>query len=189
MLPSSWIRTIPAVALALALWSASTRADEADDQYAIAAGHYAQKRWKFAVEEFQTFLQKHPTHASATQGVFFLAEALVQLGRLDEAAIHFRDYLDRDPKGRFAAPALFRTGEAAHLAAKPDVAKKELERFLATFADHKLNAHVLPLLGEMALARREAGVAENYFRRGLSQFPRGETQDRCRFGLARSFSC
>ncbi|NQT16254.1 MAG: tetratricopeptide repeat protein [Planctomycetes bacterium] len=186
MLLSSWTRTVPAVALALALWSASARADEADDQYAVASGHYAQKRWQFAVEEFQTFLQEHPAHASATQAAFFLAEALVQLGRHDEAAVHFRNYLDRDPKGRFAAPATFRVGETAHLAGRFDVAGKELERFLATFPDHKLNAHVLPLLGEMALARREAGNAETYFRRGLSQFPQGETQDRCRFGLARA---
>lgn len=186
MLPSSRIRTFPAVALALTLLSVSAPADEADDRYAIAAGHYAQKRWEFAVEEFQTFLQEYPAHASATQGVFFLGEALVQLGRLDEATTHFRTYLDRDPKGRFAARALFRTGEAAQLAGKPGMAKKDLERFLAAFPDHKLNAHVLPLLGEIALTRREAAVAEKYFRRGLSQFPRGETQDRCRFGLARA---
>ena len=52
-------------------------AGPADDQYAVAAGHYSRKLWKLAVEEFEVFLEKYPDHARAAQSVFFLAEALL----------------------------------------------------------------------------------------------------------------
>jgi len=172
--------------LAAALGSLPARADEADDQYAVAAGHYAQKRWKFAAEEFQTFVERYPKHPKANQAVFFQAEAFVQLGRLDDAVTHFHDYLKREPDGRFAPAALFRAGEAAYLNGKLDQAKIELDRFLAVYPDHKLNAYVLPYLGDIALSQDQTASAEKYFRNGLSQFPQGGMQDECRFGLARA---
>jgi TolA-binding protein len=175
-----------AALLAALLSSLSARADEAEDQYAVAAGHYAHQRWKFAAEEFQAFVRKYPNHPKASQGVFFLAEALTQLGQMDEAAARFRDYLSREPQGRFAAPALFRAGEVAYLVGKLDQAKPELERFLKTHADDQLNAYVLPYLGDIALSQDDAPSAESYFRRGLSRFPQGKMQDECRYGLARA---
>src|SRR5690242_13592007 len=45
------------LAVALAASPAAVRAGPAEDQYAVAAGHYNQKRWKLAAEEFQTFLK------------------------------------------------------------------------------------------------------------------------------------
>lgn len=172
--------------IAALLCSLPIRADEADDRYAVAAGHYAHKRWQFAAEEFQAFVQKHPGHPKASQAVFFLAEALTQLGKLDEAATLFRDYLTREPTGPFAAPALFRAGEIAYLAGKLDSAKGQLERFLSAHPNHKLSGYVLPYLGDVALTQDDAPSAEGYFRRGLSAFPQGPMQDECRFGLAQS---
>jgi len=162
------------------------RADEADDRYAVAAGHYAHKRWQFAAEEFRAFVEGYPGHPKASQAVFFLAEALTQLGKLDEAATHFRDYLAREPSGQFAAPALFRAGEVAYLAGKLDSAKGELGRFLGAHPDHPLNGYVLPYLGDVALTQGDAVAAEGYFRRGLKAFPQGPMQDACRFGLAQA---
>ncbi|NQU24695.1 MAG: hypothetical protein HQ567_25720, partial [Candidatus Nealsonbacteria bacterium] len=52
-----------AVVLVLLFGAVAARADEADDQYAIAAGHYGQGRWKMAVEEFRKFLDGFPNHA------------------------------------------------------------------------------------------------------------------------------
>ena len=74
------------VVLVVVLADALTRADGADDRFAVAAGHYARRRWKLAAEEFQAFLQDYPNHASANQSVFFLGEALLQSGNSTEAA-------------------------------------------------------------------------------------------------------
>jgi TolA-binding protein len=183
------LRTCPylsCVVLGVALFALPGRADEADDQYAVAAGHYAQERWKFAAEEFQAFLAKYPNDNRARESLFFLGEALVQLGRHEEAQSQFQEYLRRDPNGPHAQSALYRAGETAYLAGKMPEAKSLLRQFLEKHAGDDLNAHVLPYLGEIALAERDIAGAESYFRQGLSRFPEGRLQDDCRFGLARS---
>lgn len=172
--------------LAVASAAAPTRADEADDRYAVAAGHYSQGRWELAVTEFQTFLQRHPDHSKTHQGVFFLAEALLQTGDTEQAAGHFRRYLDSQPEGKYGRAALFRAGEAAYLAGKPGRAKTELKQFRSKYPNDKLNAYVLPYLGDLALAEDDVDAAVRYFQAGLSLFPQGRLLDDCRFGLARA---
>jgi TolA-binding protein len=172
--------------LAGLLCATPVRADEADDQFAVAAGHYARQRWKLAVVEFEEFLQKYPDHPQAHQGLFFLAEAQLQVGDFSGAESHFREYLRREPGDQFARPALFRAGEAAYLTGKTDLAKADLERFRSAYPQDKLNAYVLPYLGDIALSKGDVAAAAQYFRDGLKQFPQGRLQDDCRFGLARA---
>ena len=160
------------------------RADEAEDDYTVAAVQYQRKQWKFAAEGFEAFLKRYPAHARANQSRFFLAETLVQLGRVDEAAARFKEYLDRDGSGQYARPALFRSGESAYLLSKNEQAKPLLEQFLAKYPDDKLNAYVLPYLGNLAISAKDLAGAERYFRQGLKQYPQGHLQDDCRFGLA-----
>jgi TolA-binding protein len=169
----------------LVLGHAPSRADEADDQYAVAAGHYAQQRWKFAVEEFETFLEKHPQDPRVAESLFFLGEALVQLGCHADGQARFQEYLRRWPTGPHARSALFRAGEAAYLAGKTAEAKPLLRQFIEKYPNDELNAYALPYLGEVALAEKDDAAAESYFRRGLDQFPDGRLQEECRFGLAR----
>ena len=161
-------------------------ADEADDQYAVAAGHYARKRWELAVEEFREYLQKHADHKRADDATFFMAESRVQLGRLTEAQTQFRDFLDRAPEHRYARQALFRAGETAYLSGQADAAIADLERFQRDYPDDQLNAYVWPYLGQIALEQDDPQRAEKYFRRALDVFPQGRLKDDCRLGLARS---
>ena len=162
------------------------RADDADDQFAVAAGYYDRQQWKSAVEEFQTFLQTYPNDRRANQCVFFLGEALLQVGKVDDARQQFHAYVERDPDGKYSRAALFRAGESAYLAGKPEEAKPDLERFLAKYPADRLNAYVLPYLGEIAAAKNEMAAAAGYFRDGLKRFPEGKLQDDCRLGLARA---
>jgi len=163
-----------------------SQADEADDQYAVAAGHYTRQRWALAAEQFHAFAERFSTHAKANQARFFGAEALVQLGRHHEAAEGFRDYLRREPDGAWARPARFRAAEADYLAGKYDSARGDLERFLADFPDDDLNGFVLPYLGSILLSNEQYEAAEKHFRDALRRFPQGKMQDDCRFGLARA---
>jgi len=168
------------------LAATSVRADEADDRFAVAAGYYHQQQWKLAVEEFQSFVRKHPQHSKANHGIFFLAEALLQLGRTEEAEVHFRQYLNREPDGRYARPSLFRAGEAAYLAGKAELAEADLQRYRSDYPDDKLNAYVFPYLGDLALGRGDAATAARHFRSGIERFPEGRLYDDCCFGLARA---
>ncbi len=161
-------------------------ADEADDQFAVAAGHYDRQQWKLAVEEFQTFLQKYPQDRRVTQSLFFLGEALLQVGKLNDAREHFHQYIAREPDGKYSRAALFRSGEAAYLAGNFAAARPDLEQFLAKYPQDRLNAYVLPYLGDIVLTGGDAVKATGYFRDGLKRFPEGRLQDDCRFGLGRA---
>jgi TolA-binding protein len=174
------------LAAAVALAPRWAWADAADDQYAVAAGLYARQQWKLAAKEFEDFLRQYPNHSHAFRSRFFLAETQLQLGAHEEAGKNFLEYLAREPQGPFARPALFRAGEAAFLAGKPDPAEVRLKDFLGKYPDDKLNAYVLPYLGDIALAKRDFAAAVQDYRQGLARFPDGQLQDDCRFGLARA---
>lgn len=170
----------------LLLGAAIGRADDADDQFAVAAAYYDRHEWKLAVDEFQSFLKDHAADRRAGEGRFFLAEALLQLGNFDEARRHLQQYLAAEPEGKFARSAMFRAGEAAYLSGKLADARADLETFRAKYRDDKLNAFVLPYLGEIAISGNDAAQAAALFREALQRFPAGLLQDDCRIGLAKS---
>ena len=161
-------------------------AGPAEDQYAVAAGHYQQARWKLAAVEFRTFLADYPEHAKASRASFYLAESLLQLREFDAAITQFREFRRKSPTDRLAAKALFRAGEANYLAGHLDEAKAELSEFLKNSPDEPLNAYVLPYLGDIAAQQHDPATAQTLFNQGLERFPQGPLQDDCRFGLARA---
>lgn len=165
---------------------AAAQADEAADQYAVAAAHYGHARWELALAEFEKFLKNFPAHDKADQASFYMGESLVQLRRFKEASQQFRTLVDRQPDEPLARKVLFRAGEASYFAGELDKAQPALTEFLKRHPDDKLNAYVLPYLGDMALEQGSTLEAEELYRRALSEFPDGRLQDDCRFGLARA---
>jgi TolA-binding protein len=178
-------KSVLVLVASLALPSA-VLAGPAEDQYAVAAGHYKQKRWKFAADEFQSFLADYPEHGSATKARFYLGEALIQLHHYDEAADRFRSFLEHAPQDPLAKKARFRTGEALYFARHFDQAKTELERFTRDVPDDSLNGYAFAYLGEMALRAGDPKQAQAWYAESLKRFPQGPLQDDCRFGLARA---
>lgn len=164
------------------------RGDAADDDFAVATGHYAQQRWKLAGEALAEFIAKHPADDRRHQARFLLAESLVQLGRLEQAAPLFDQYLKDDPHGRYVAAATFRSGEIAFLAGDLDRAGRQLEQFCKLYPDDRYAAYALPYLGETALARGDAAAAAARFEQALQKFPNGPMQDECRLGLGRALA-
>ncbi|MGE0605892.1 MAG: tetratricopeptide repeat protein [Pirellulales bacterium] len=164
----------------------AARAEPGDDSFTVAAAHYKRAKWKLASEEFTSFLEKFPQHSKAVDGRFLLAEALVQLGQVEESRQHFRDFLEKYPDHRYSRQALFRVGESSYLLDDFAAAGPELKAFRDKYPDDKLNAYALPYLGEIVLAAEDAAAARKLFEQGLEQFPQGQMQDDCRFGLARS---
>ena len=171
---SSLPRILVPLLLAGAILCPATRlpADEADDQFAVAAGHYDHGRWKLAVEEFRVFLEKYPHDRRAGESVFFLGEALLQTGQFDEARRQFISYAGREPQGEYVRAALFRFGEAAYLAGNFETAKPDLDRFLKIYPGDRLSADVLPYLGDIAIAGGDVAAGLGYFRDARSRFPK-----------------
>ena len=86
-------KLILASSLALAaIYAPHAWAGPAEDQYAVAAAHYQQARWKLAAAEFRTFLADYPDHAKTSRAIFYLAESLVQLREFDQAAVQFLEF-------------------------------------------------------------------------------------------------
>ncbi|HEV3343652.1 MAG TPA: tetratricopeptide repeat protein, partial [Pirellulales bacterium] len=152
----------------------------------MAAGHYKQKRWKFAAEEFQAFLEHNPQHASALKARFYLGESLLQLHRFDEAAQAFRTFAEHAPQDRLATKARFRAGEAVYLAGHFDEAQTELDRFYRDLPAEPLNAYVLPYLGDIAARKSDFKLSRQWYDEALRRFPQSPLADDCRFGLARA---
>ncbi len=182
--PNAAIRRGLVAAFCAALIPVTSYADEATDQYTVAAGHYAHQRWQMAAEEFETFLRDYPQHELTGESQFFLGEVLLRLNRHADARAHYRQYIDAHGEERHARLARFRAGEAAYFAGQLDAAKVELARFLADHPDDPLGAYVLPYLGDIARKDGQWQPAVNYFRQASAQFPEGELRDECRFGLA-----
>ncbi len=91
------------LAAAAVLACAERHADAADqhqDRYQVAAGHYQQGRWQLAADEFRAFLAENPSGQSAERAHFYLGESLVQLRQFDQATAQFREYLRATPMRR-----------------------------------------------------------------------------------------
>jgi TolA-binding protein len=170
-------------------------ADEASDQFAVAAGHYAARRWDLAAEEFEAFLTRFPEHAKRTKALFFCGEALVQSGKFSEAQRHFAAVIEAEKSGRedssapptdYGRQALFRAGECAFWAGEGKQARSFLEQFRQQHADDALCAFVLNYLGELALRDGDAAAAKAHYRDAVKRFPNGPTADDCRLGLAQA---
>jgi TolA-binding protein len=171
-------------ALSLALGPTATlRADQADDQYRLAAVHYQQHRWDLAAAEFRTFLTDYSRDPRADQAQFYLGEALVQLRDFPAAAQCFA-VAQRSTGADLARKALFRTGEAHYLAGKTTDAERELDRFCERFPHDKLAPFAFAYRGEIALAGERIDDAEHHFRQALDADLTGPLADDCRLGLA-----
>ncbi len=144
------VKLFACVALCGALASIAL-ADEADDQFAMAASHYSAKRWNMAIDSFRKFLHDYPENAKHCKALFFEAESLVQLGRHAEAAPLFLDAMAEEPSGPYARQSLFRVAEAAVKCGKTDEAQLRLFQFQSTYPNDNLNASVLLYRGDLAL--------------------------------------
>lgn len=149
---ASVLMRVAAVAVTAAALAAQAWADPADDQYAVATGHYGRGRWQMAVDEFQVFLREHAQHPQASRAGFFLAEAWMQLRRYDEARTQFRTFLaNADESSDLFRQATFRVAEAAYLLREYDEACREFELFQSRYPDDRLNAFVDPCLEQARL--------------------------------------
>jgi TolA-binding protein len=167
-------------------WANRALAEPAQDQFAVGAAHYTQRRWQLAADEFQAFLQQFPLHEKAASARFFRGEALLQVRNYDEARREYRRYLEHFADGEYGRQAEFRVGEIGYLLADGKQARADLQGYLRRYPHDPLNAQVLTYLGQLALDAGDAQFAAENFRQALNQFPESELAPACRFGLARA---
>ncbi len=170
----------------LLLASVPAAANEADDQYRVAAGQYARGRWELAWQEFDAFLASFADHPQAAEARFYRAEAAMQLSRYQSSRDDYRSYLDLHAEGQHAQQARFRVAEASYLLGDRDQATRDLQQFLDKHPADPLAAYALPYLAEMELAAGKTEQAADRYQQALDRFPTGPLADDCRLGLARA---
>jgi TolA-binding protein len=181
LLAAIWLVDITAVPL---------RADQADDQFAVAAGHYSAERWELAADEFRDFLSQFGEHPRAVEATFFLAEAHVQQEKWEDARTLFADVLaEKALANEHRRQALFRHGEAALFLGDDTTAKRQFETFLQDYPVQAAGtppqaAYVLPYLAEVLQRAGQADAARRHYEQCLRQFPQGPMAGECRLGLA-----
>ncbi|MDA1052849.1 MAG: tetratricopeptide repeat protein [Planctomycetota bacterium] len=161
-------------------------ADQAADQFSLAADHYSHQRWDFAAEEFEAFLEQFPDHDHVSNAAFYFGESLLQLNRYDDARVQYQRVVSQFPLSSFARQATFRAAETLFLAGKHNEAKGELEAFDADQGNDKFNAYSLAYRGQIAVEAGEPDVAEAIYRDAIQRFPDGPLKTEIRFGLARA---
>ena len=178
---------IGALALSL-LWHAALPvwADQAADQYAVAAAHYAAKRWDLAATEFRELVERHPQSPRASQSRYYLAECLIQSGKYREAAETLAQLLQQESDIQLARRALFRQGEAWHLAGEPKSAEPVLRKFLESYDDDPSALHALCYHGASLLALRQPAEASEQFGQALRRGATGSLEEMCRLGKGQS---
>ncbi|MBS0208679.1 MAG: tetratricopeptide repeat protein [Planctomycetes bacterium] len=177
------------IAIAILGWllAALARADVAEDQYRVAAGHYEAHRWQLAWTEFQDFSQQFAAHRLADDARFFTGESLVQLRRWDEAIELFHELAAATKSDVIARKALFRAGESNYFARRWSAAERDLSAWLARWNDDPLAAYALVYLGDANLELDRLTDAEQNYRQAIERFPKGALAPDARLGLARVF--
>ncbi|MCB9941360.1 MAG: tetratricopeptide repeat protein [Planctomycetaceae bacterium] len=171
---------------ALLLCATTVFADEAANQFSLAAVHYSHQRWDLAVEEFGTFLERFQSHERAPNASFYLGESLLQLKRYTEARAQYQRVVNRSPESTFAHQATFRAAEMLFLNGEREKAADELTAFDKDKGSDKLNAYSLAYRGQIAVDAGKAEFAEALYRDAIERFPDGPLKSEIRFGLARA---
>ncbi|HEX4129290.1 MAG TPA: tetratricopeptide repeat protein [Pirellulales bacterium] len=168
----------------IALAATRLGAEPAQDQYAVAAGHYARGRWQLAWDEFRVFLAEYPAHPQALAARYYAGEALVQLARWANVVEHFTQFLEDNPPEQFRRKARFRLAEARFFADQRAGARRELEAFVADDQRDRMTVYALGYLGDVELEEGHSAAAESCYRRALAIPGSGASLEALRFGLA-----
>lgn len=163
-------------------------AGEFEDQYAVAAGHYAQQRWEEAFQAFEQLPESDLALAQTTP--FFQAEALHQLRRFDEAVQHYRKYLGQTVHVGYRDLASFRIAECLVLNGQHRRALAALAAFAASHPEDPRRGHVQLYKGQCHLELREPQEAQAAYLKALEflmqQDDYPELTAKCRFGMGKA---
>jgi len=166
---------------------AVVQADEADDDYRLAAQLYKKQRWKLAADAFRTFVNKHKQHPRVPLARLYLGVSLENQSKYREARTVLRGFVKDYPKNRNRADALFRVGECSYFLDDLNSAETEFQAFLKAAPKHEFAEFALPYLGDVQYRLNKPKEAAATFQQALKRYPDGRMADDARFGLAHSY--
>lgn len=152
--------TLSALVVAAPLQLAWTAPPAPDSHFSRAVEKYGSRDWSAATKHFEQFLAANPDSSQAPEATYWLGEALLQSGRLDEAERAYKRLIDKWPTHRWARESWFRRGELAFWAGRSDDARQWLERFVDGASTSPRRFYALVYLAETAVEREDLPEVE-----------------------------
>ncbi len=171
----------------LGLGVSVARADQADDDYAVAVGFYKGSRWDLAAQAFQKFLNDNPKHTRAPISRLYLGLSLSNLEKYDQARPVLRDFVKEFANNAQVPTAMYWIAVCSYFLDDWKSADMEFTAFLAKSPDDPKHEDALTYLGDSQLRLGKPEVAEGTFQQAIKLFPQGKLLEDAQFGLSRSF--
>ena len=163
-----------------------TVAQQVDEQFGLAAGHYERQEYEQAIVGFRDLIAAYPNTTQASASHFFLAESLVQEVQYQSAYPAYQLFIKANPNHAFAKRAEFRMAECAFRINWDEQATTQFEKFIQRYSNDPLSEFALSYLGELRLRRNEPQLAQAVFESAIQKYPYSTQSHRNRFGLAKS---
>ena len=157
------------------------------DDYNSALKFYTLKRWNFAAQGFEEFLDQAPQHPKAAMAQLYLGQSLTHSQKYEGARKVFRQFLTAHPQHTDAPLAAYRIGESSYFLNDFKAANTELEFFVKTFPTHELAVWGWQYLGETRLQLKNAPGAVQAFETVLKLKTETADQVEAKFYLARAY--
>ena len=164
----------------------TSNAQQVDEQFGLAAGHYERQEYEQATVAFRELIAAYPNTSQASASHFFLAESLVQQVQYQSAYPAYQLFVKANPNHAFAKRAEFRMAECAFRINWDEQATTQFEKFVQRYAEDPLNEFALNYLGELRLRRNEPQLAQAVFESAIQKYPYSSQSNRNRFGLAKA---
>ncbi len=153
------------------------------DDFEAAKKHYAAHEWQDAATAWEKIAAESAGTARAAEAEFYWAESLVGLKSYSDAVIHFRRFIQLEPKHRLRAQADFRIGECHFLQADYVAAWNAFQAFAVERPDHPLLEYVLPYMAFVKAKEGDRAAAKRLLVEALARFPRGAMSEEARLRL------
>jgi TolA-binding protein len=163
-------------------------ADQADDDYDVAVGHYRKQRWKDASAAMRSFLKAHKTDRRVPFVRFYLGISLENQEQYKEARVALRGFVKDYPKNKLKPDALFRVAECSYFLNELKTAETEFQAFLKADAKHAFAEFALPYIGDVQFRLKKPKQAAANFELALTRYKDGRMADDARFGLAHCYA-
>ncbi|MFP6764427.1 MAG: tetratricopeptide repeat protein, partial [Planctomycetaceae bacterium] len=161
-------------------------ADEGDDDYKLASGLYADKRWTLAEEAFQKVLRDYPGHPRSASARLYLSLSQVQQKKYGRALVSLREFVRKHPQSPDIPHAEYRIAECSYHLGNLEEAVQDFSAFTTGHAKDPLNEWAWAYLGDAQRRLKQYDGSAVSLRKSLELFPRGRMADEARFGLAQS---
>ncbi len=155
--------------------------EQATRQFAVAVGFQNQKIYDSAIEEWQTFLKKHPQDSRVGKATNYLGTCQLQAKQFPAAIATFETVISKYPTLDSLDQAVLNLGTAQYAIAQEsktsadyDKAEKSFAKLVKDFPKSEFVARALYFRGESFYQQKKLAEATESYSQVMKSFPKNE---------------